>query len=75
MITSLDGHTIDLPEMSLAQSNMTIIRLMDKDDVETQNVAIDWNRWVIDRNPAQTYATRWSNYMKVENLKVIKANE
>lgn len=71
MITSLDGHTIDLPEMSLAQSNMTVVRLIDKDDVETQNVAIDWNRWVIDRNAMPTYSTKWSNYMKVENLKVI----
>lgn len=66
MITSLDGHTIDLPEISLAQSNMTIIRLMDKEDVETQNIAIDWNRWVDNLNSTQTS----SNYMKVDNLKV-----
>lgn len=56
--------------MSLAQSNMTTIRLMDKDDVETQNVAIDWNRWIINRNSMQIFNTKWSNYMKVENLKV-----
>lgn len=58
--------------MSLAQSNMTIIRLMDRDDVETQNIAIDWNRWTIDRNPMQTLGSKWPNYMKVENLKVFQ---
>lgn len=45
---------------------------MDRDDVETQNIAIDWNRWTVDRNPMQTLGTKRSNYMKVENLKVFQ---
>lgn len=42
-ITSIDGHIVDIPDMSLAESNITTVRFIDRDDAEAGNIVNEWN--------------------------------